>query len=316
MKTNVQILCVMLLTLSAYGFAQQEVEVEIQNMTYLSGTPISDCGIIDFADDVEVTVQFGVELKKPSALVVGDGYLKIITKKSASSSEEEEYNQIILSISWTGSTTATFNASLSISIDADDFNATGGVLYARYISSGNVPYNSCNYSIEKDEVPSFSLSPLSATVVCGNTSPKTFSVNPENIPSGSNVVYQWNVGVGWEYQDNAVTNFTTTTTIVQLTPYLFPPSDVKVTPVLDGESYPQLTSDVSLGNFNPFVEIVGDGFVCDVGIYTLNNSINGVSIQFASTSNNNATASVDASAGEITVTRLSDWSISFSECRT
>ncbi len=120
------------------------------------------------------------------------------------------------------------------------------------------------------------------------------------------MVYQWNVGVGWEYQGNPVSTFNTTTTTVQLMPYLFPPSDVKVTPVLDGESYPQLTSDVSLGYFNPFVEIVGDGFVCDVGIYTLNNSINGVSIQSASTSNNNATASVDASTGEITVAKVND----------
>lgn len=298
---------VVLTTISTLTYGQ--VDVEIQNMTYLTGGSISDCSTIDFEDNNEVTVQFGVLLEKPSSMAVGDGYLKIFTKKSSSYPDIEKDSQIVQSAVWSGSTTETFSASLSITLDAVDFNSNGGLFFARYISSSNSEYNSCNYSIEKEEVPSFSLSPTSTTVSCGSSSPKTFTVTPSNIPSGASVEYQWNVGNGWQdTSGNNVSNFTTTTSSVTLVPYAYPPNNVKVKPVLDGANYPQLTSTVSLGNFNPsFLEIIGNNNVCGSEIYSIPNLPNNVSILGHGSSNNSiATATLDSSSGEITVNKVSD----------
>jgi len=283
-------------------------------MTYLSGGSISDCSTIDFEDNDEVTVQFSIELKKPYNMAVGTGNLKIFTKKSSSYPEIERYNEIVQNISWSGSQPDEFYySSLSITLDAVDFNTSGGKFYACYISSSGVSYCSCNYSIEKDEVPSFSLSPTATTVSCQNTSPKTFTVTPSNIPSGANVVYNWSVGSGWLRNGNPVSNFTTTTTSVTLVPYNFPPNNVNVTPILNGDSYPTLTSTVSLGNFNPVFEISGDNYVCDTSVYTFNNLPSSISIQSVSTSNPNiATATLNSNTGEVTVTKVADGIITLS----
>lgn len=314
LKTQYIVAIFLFATIFSYG---QGVTVEIQNMTYLSGGNISDCGTIDFEDNNEVTVQFGVNLEKPTNLAVGNGYLRVYTKKTSSSPEIERYSQIIQSVSWSGdNTTETFGASLSITLDAIDYNISGGKFYVCYTSSSNTNYCSCNFSIEKDEVPSFSLAPTSTTVSCGSTSVKNFTVTPSNIPNGATVSYQWNVGNGWEDTNgNPISNFTTTSTFVQLRPYQYPPNNVSVTPILNGVSYPQLTSTVSLGTFNPFINIVGDDYVCSSGVYTLDNisSFNNVTIQSVSSSNTSiATASYNSTNGEITVNKVSDGIITLS----
>lgn len=314
MKLKIQYLLFILLVTTSSALAQ--VEVTIQNMIYNSGGSISDCSTIDFEDNDEVTVQFGVELKKPYSMAVGTGNLKIFTKKSSSDSEIERYNEIVQDISWSGSQPDEFfYSSVSITLDAIDFNTSSGVFFARFISSSGVPYNSCNYLIEKDEVPSFSLEPTSTTVSCGSTSVKNFTVTPSNIPNGATVSYQWSVGNGWLRDGNPVSNFTTTSTTVQLTPYQYPPSNVSVTPILNGVSYPQMTSTVTLGTFNLFINIVGDDYVCSSGVYTLDNisNFNNVTVQSVSSSNTSiATVSYNSTNGEITVNKVSDGIITLS----
>ena len=142
-----------------------------------------------------------------------------------------------------------------------------------------------------------------------------FYITPSNIPSGATVSYQWSVGSGWLRDGNPVSNFTTTSTTVQLIPYQYPPSNVSVTPILNGVSYPQLTSTVSLGTFNPFINIFGDDYVCSSGVYTLDNisSFNNVTVQSVSSSNTSiATASYNATNGEITINKVSDGIITLS----
>ena len=99
-------------------------------------------------------------------------------------------------------------------------------------------------NVIKDEKPTFTM-PKSTTVSCNSSSPKTFTVtNVYNSPG--NLSFNWNVGNGW----NSTSSFTTTTNSITLTPTSFPPSNVKVTPILDGISYPQLTTKVSLSDLN------------------------------------------------------------------
>mgnify|MGYP005851828795 CR=1 FL=1 len=141
--------------------------------------------------------------------------------------------------------------------------------------------------IELPPPPSFSISPTSTTVSCGNNSPKTFTVIPSNIPDGANVEYNWNVGSGWLQDGDPVSNFTTTSTSVTLVPVLFPPSNVNVTPVLDGENFPQLSSNISLSNFETDYLITGPSALCSFATYSVNNLPNGISVTSWSVSNSN-----------------------------
>lgn len=285
----------------------QSVNVEIQNMTYLSGGSISNCGTIDFEDNDEVTVQFGVNLEKPTNLAVGNGYLKIYIKKTSSSPEIERYSQIIQSGSWSGdNTTETFGASLTVAIDAVDFNTSGGTFYACYISSSNLNYCSCNYSIEKDELPSFSLSPSSISLSCGDTSQRTFTVTPSNIPSGANATYQWS-HPGWSF----VSSTTTSRTLQPNSATSFP-SSVSVTPSIDGVTQPTKTCNVSPAPFTTSASIDGSNVLCQTGTYTINNLPSGVTIESASSSNTSvATVNLETN-GNITVTKVSNGTITLS----
>lgn len=246
-------------------------------------------------------------------MVVGNGAFRIKTKKTSTSNEMEQYYQHVPSVTWSGSQPDEFwYASLSVTLYAQDFNASGGVFFAEYESSSSLKYASCNYSLEKDELPSFSLSPTSTTVSCGSTSSKTFTVSSVNIPSGSTIQYQWNVGNGWLYNGSTVSNFTTTSPSIQLVPNQYPPSNVKVTPVLNGTSYPQLTSTVSLSNFNPAYQISGSNNVCDDETYAVNNLSSNVSIQSVSSSNPNVATATLNTDGSITVSKVSDGDITLS----
>lgn len=213
MKSKIHYVIIFLTFISTITYGQ-DVTVEIQNMTYLSGGSISDCGTIDFEDNSSITVQFGIQLEKPSSLVIGTADLKVLTKTTSSSSPDTEDSQSVQESFWATGDPQFFTASKSITLYANDFNTSGDEFYVEFAG-----YESCKYSIVKDEVPSFSLAPTSTSVSCGSTSVKNFSVTPSNIPSGATVSYQWSVGNGWLRDGNPASNFTTTSTTVQLTPY-------------------------------------------------------------------------------------------------
>lgn len=220
---------------------------------------------------------------------------------------------IIMSNDWINGNTEVYST-ISFNVDESEIDFSGSSIYIKASASGSSTSESCEYPLEKDEVPSFELLPSSVTVSCGSTSPETFTVTPSNIPSGVTVSYQWDFGSGWEdTSGNPITSLTSTATSVILVPNAYPPSDVKVTPVLNGESYPQLISDVNLSNFNPNFQINGADDVCDLEVYTINNLPNGISIQSVSSSNSSiASASLDTATNEFTVTRLSDGVVTLS----
>lgn len=298
-----------IIAINSYG----QVQVSIQSMSYVSGGSISNCGTIDLGTASSKTLQFSVELKKPYNHAVGDGWLYVYTKKTPTYPEIDRYNQLIQSVAWSGSQPDEFfYSSIQVTLSAQDFNTSGGVLYVEYRSASNLAYTSCQYPIEKDELPSFSLSPTSTSVSCQSTSAKTFTVTPANIPSGATVSYQWSVGNGWLYNGSVASNFTTSSPSIQLVPTQYPPGNVQVTPVLNGTSYPQLTSTVSLSNFNPSYQISGLSNVCDEESYVVNNLSSFVSIQSVSSSNPSVATAVLNTDGSITVTKIADGNITLS----
>lgn len=306
-KLNILILLFVLCIYKTYG----QINTQIIDVTINSQDVVNNCGTIDIQNNSSVNLSIYFKLTKPSNQAVGDATVEARLKYSSSTIEGTFKGSVIIqSSSWVNGDTEAYGT-IPFPVDESEIDFTGSSIYIKTSDNGSDYSESCEYPFEKDEVPSFSLSPSNTTVSCENTSSKTFTVTPSNIPSGSNVTYQWSVGSGWEDTNgNAFTSLTTTSTSLTLVPNSFPPSNVNVTPILDGDSYPTLTCTVGLGNFNPSVAILGDNIVCDSGIYELTSLPNNVSIQSVSTSDTNiATVSLDANTGEVTVTKVSDGTV-------
>ncbi|WP_379939119.1 hypothetical protein [Mariniflexile aquimaris] len=63
-------------------------------MQYINGTPISNCGTIDFGTNPTVRVQFTINLSKQSTQVVGRSNLYVYTVGSSGSLIEKK-NEIV-----------------------------------------------------------------------------------------------------------------------------------------------------------------------------------------------------------------------------
>lgn len=304
-----------LLVFSLFAYnVQGQVTVNISDMTYDYGASISNCGTIDFEDKSTVTLNFFVDLEKPIDETVGDGELRIYTKKSSS---DPRISRLYLGIDsgswWLSGGKHIVTRPLSITLYASDYNVNGGLFYAVFKSSGNDEYTSCNYSLKKDNVPTFKITPSSTTVSCNSTSPKTFTVNNVYNSPGT-LSYDWEVGSGWKYNGNPVSNFTTTSNTIELTPFLYPPSDVKVTTVLNSVSYPRLTSTVTLENYDPPSSITGDDVLCNVSTstYAVDNLPSGSVILSWSSSDENIATINPLNSYQASLTKKSVGSVTIS----
>ena len=257
-------------------FTYSQVSVSTENMQYSNGDHISNCDTIDFGSNHNISISFWIKLTKPVAQVVGDGYLDVMINNIddiGTSMSTYPSTLFVPSSQWSGSIDeSTYNTYITVPLDANFFNTSGGILFIKYTSSGNIEYYSCRFSIIKDELPTFEINPSSTSVSCGSTSPKTFSVtNVYNSPGS--LEYHWNVGNGWKRNGSIVHTFTTTTNNIDLEPYQFPPSNVSVTPYLDGVAYNTLTSVVHLSEFTTTNDILGQDAICSSGNYQLENSL-------------------------------------------
>lgn len=193
---------------------------------------------------------------------------------------------------------------------------TGGIIQVRAINSG------CATSIFKGSIstisisrpnPTFTISPSTVSMTCGTVFTKTFTVNT----TGTIVCplsYSWNLGVnnGWLYDAGSTTPttpapttpFTTTTNSITLksaNPYQLP-SNVTVTPVLNGVNQPLLTSTLSLAPL-PIYVANGDNSVCTTSNnYFVPTLPAGATVQWQAVPNNIVTIN-SANATQTTITK-------------
>jgi hypothetical protein len=256
-----QLITILLFGLST--FSQSTVTVGFQDLQYTNnGQPtisVANCGNIDLASSTSTTINFGINLSKPKALVVGNGNVKVFTKNSSGDVEVVRQTIPILSSSWTDTDTSTTSTTASISLNSSDFNLSDGSLYVAYISSSDTRYQTtCSYTITKAQPPIFTLSPSTVSVPCGSTAPITFTAS--NVYNSSGVLnYYWNVGAGWTISAGT---YATSTNTLSLTPASYPPSNVSVTPNLDGKNYPQKTASITLAPFTSTATISGNSSIC------------------------------------------------------
>lgn len=252
---------IILLMFTTITFSQ--VNVTISGMAYISSTPINDCGNIDFGINPTVRVQFGINLTKSSSQVVGISDLYVYSIGSSGNRIERKH-EIVQTVSFDTS----YSSSADITMDQSDFNTSGGTLFAVFKSSGGVEYQtSCSYTITKSLLPSFTLSPTTASIACGDTSARTFTITPSNIPSGQTPTYQWNYS-GWTLVSSTANSKT-----LQPTSGTSLPLSITVNPYINGVAQSSKTCSVTQSPFISTAIITGNNAFCTLGTsanYTIN----------------------------------------------
>ncbi|WGD35371.1 fibronectin type III domain-containing protein [Olleya sp. YS] len=115
----------------------QSVTVHLSNMSYLNGQSIPNNGTIELESGSSTTLEVFVSATTPG----WDGQLKVLTKKTASSTpivQGTPFN--VLSSMGTNP-----GAWFTFTLNASDFNATNGILYAQFNNSSNAQWVSQDY---------------------------------------------------------------------------------------------------------------------------------------------------------------------------
>lgn len=301
------LLILFLVEVKLYG----QVTVTIESVLVNNLTTVTNCNTIDFGTVTTNSLNFSFKLTKPLNQVVGNGPIKIMFKYSSASTGNQRNSITILSGSWNDDTfnnISTYQSSIQTNISASEIQVSGSSVYLQYTSSSGINYDStCEYPLTKTLPPSFTLSPTSVSLSCGDTSSRTFTVTPANIPSGATVTYQWSY-TGWSLISSTATSIT-----LQPISGTNLPSNVSVTPSINSVAQTSKTSAVSRAPFSTSATIVGSNVVCSTtGTYTINNLPSNASIQSVSSSNSNiATATLDSN-GEITLAKVSNGSVTLS----
>ena len=296
-----------LLFVSSTIFSQENpVDVNLTDMEYDS-TPVMDCGTIDFGSNDHYYLNFTLEMYRDhdendqvydSYGESGTVYIELYSNGTLVHSEPYSIEQD----DWFIDYTDRHKVSMPISflVWSSDIDTDNNELKAKYATEMTHYYTQCNYTITK---PVFSLSPENVAIPCQDTSQRTFSV--ENIHNSPGFLqFQWEVGTGW----SRTGTFTTTSNSITLTPNAFPPDNVSVTPILDGVSFPTLTSIVGLAPFNPTNNsIVGVSTACSStsNVYTVSNlsnniNVNSWSLENADPNNHNVIATLSNNTGNST----------------
>lgn len=263
MKTQYIKIVLLLLGLN-FTLSYGQVDTKIDQIFVNNQTYVSNCNTIDFETTANNSLTFYFTLTKPTTQAVGQGKLRIMLKYSNSSSGNMITEIPIQPTSWTNNDTQ-FIHTIGGNITSSSIQVNGSSIYIEYESESGSKYPSCEHPIIKTPPPSFSLSPSTLSLACGDIGQRTFTVTPSNIPSGANVTYNWS-HPGW----NLISSTATTRTL-QPSSSTSLPSNVSVTPSINGVAQASKTCTVSRAQFTDNTSsITGQTALCSTGTYTYN----------------------------------------------
>lgn len=278
MKNKISFLILIALLFASKSFSQ--VTTSIVDVTVNSQTIVNNCNLIDFGSTTNNSLNFYFKLTKPSSQAIGTCNLKILLKYSSSTGGSERGQTGILSNNWANGTEVLGNIQCNIS--QSEIQVTGSSIYIELTTDSGVKTSSCEYPLQKTQVPVFNLSPTSTTVGCGSTSPYTFSVaNVYNSPG--TLTYQWSYS-GWS---GTVNSSLSSVTLTPSSTTSFP-SNVSVTPYLNGVAQPTRTCTINWLPFSSSATITGNNSSCTIGsssIYTINAGV-GNTVTWSSSNSN------------------------------
>lgn len=258
---------------------------------------IQDCSTISFGTKTSISLLLKMTVTKGYYFIPDNFATFKIYRKTGSSAPVLINGIIVPNDAFTDGThwEAYFNQTLY----ASDFTIAGTVFYGVYEASTSIKPETCYYGVTKAPPPSFTISPTNLNLSCGDTSSKVFTINPLDIPNGSSISYQW-VHPGW----NLVSSTTNSRTLVPISGVSLP-SDVTVTPYLNGIAKPNLICSLTRGTLSNSAILKGNSMICSGSSnYTINNLEVGDSVTWSSSNNAIATVS-NGTQTQITVNSVS-----------
>ncbi|WP_310560223.1 T9SS type A sorting domain-containing protein [Flavobacterium sp.] len=264
----IKYLAVLLFSLS---LSAQQVSVTPSNVEYTNnGQPksfVSGCGVIDLKSSTSTLIEMIVNISTVRSVINNsESKLYVYSKISPNAVRIQKYIKTIPSVNWIGqgssTTSISYNPTISFFINAADFNSTGSTLLVTFVSPSGTEYTSaCTFQITKTPPPSFTLSPSSLSLACGDTAARTFTVTGTNIPAGVIPTYQWSAP-GWTQVGSTATSRTFVPTSGSILP-----SPISVTPILNGIAQPTKTCTVTRQAFTTVGSITGSDVICTSAQY-------------------------------------------------
>ena len=300
MKKIISLLSIVILSLCSSQMKGQ-ITPYLEQIT-VNGSSISDCSTIAFGTNSSVNLSLKLRVTKSTTNDVGNfATFKLYILKNGSSSPQF-INGILINNSAFWNNGTLWEGVFSQTLQASDIDVSGSIFYGVYEVSSDIHPNTCNYSLTKTPPPSFSFTPTSLSLPCGDTSSRTFTVTPANIPSGASVTYQWSYS-GWSQISS-----TSTSKTLQPSSSSSLPSNVSVTPFINGVAQTTQTCTITRSAFTSSASITGSNSICTpatTGSYSISGLLAGQSVTWSSS--NTAIATVSSTTGNtITVNRVSN----------
>ncbi|MDP2685785.1 MAG: T9SS type A sorting domain-containing protein [Aequorivita sp.] len=171
--------------------SQSNPSVNITNMQYINGTPIASGGTIEIENGSNARIQFVVNVSNPPAT---QGYLTVYTTRNTGDSPTQHGGSETI---YSGQTS--YNSSKDITLEGNQFFATGGKLYAEFTDVAGFSYKSNSYSISVSggsgggggNTPPITFNKLDAgqVVNAGQNAEVIFGTLPEG--GNGQYTYQW-----------------------------------------------------------------------------------------------------------------------------
>lgn len=252
-------------------FAQVNTTIE---SVYANSTTYNNCSLIDFGTTSNNSLTFYYKLTKPTSQAIGNSTLRILLKYNSSSYGSERSNITVLSNGWANNNTE-YIGTIACNISESEIQTTGSSIFIEFTTDSGVKTSSCEYPLTKTPPPSFTFSPTSLSLACGDTSSRTFTITPSNIPSGASVTYQWSYS-GW-----TLVSSTTTSRTLQPISGTTLPSNVSVTPYINSVAYPSKTCAVARSSIASSGSISGNATICTTRTYTFTGLLAGQSLNWS-----------------------------------
>jgi hypothetical protein len=186
MKSYIKLITCLLLLFISKSFSQ--VTTQIMDVTINSQSTVNNCGLIDLGTITNNSLSVYFKLTKPSSQAIGTCTVRAYLKYSSASYGAERGTYTVLNTAWSNSDTETYGT-MAFNISASEIQVTGSSIFIECTTDSGLKSSSCEYPLKKTASPSFTLSPTSLSLSCGDTSSKIFTVTSANIPSGATLNY-------------------------------------------------------------------------------------------------------------------------------
>jgi hypothetical protein len=234
-----------------------QITYKIKNVS-VNGVSIPDNSPIYFGNNSSITVKFTEEFTKPNDLTIGP------VSHVAGTTTNSGFQQLFYPENFTlGVNNTGFTAIWEKTLYASNYSNSGGnylVGYVNQITSGGgtppIQWDSNHVPIRITPPPSFSIYPSTLSLVCGDTTLKTFTVTSSNIPTGATLSYSWSY-LGWT---GAPSNTNTITLSPQSGVNL--PNGVFVTPILNNVPQSSTYCSITRASSSSTAVISGPTNIC------------------------------------------------------